>query len=54
MDATTQPTKGQLWTGRILSTLAILFLTFDSVIGSIPFQSSGELNFSAGGGKPGS
>ena len=32
MDSVTQPTKGQLWTGRILSTLAILFLTFDAVI----------------------
>lgn len=32
MDSTAQPTKGQLWTGRVLSTLAILFLTFDSVI----------------------
>jgi hypothetical protein len=32
MDSTAQPAKGQLWTGRVLSTLAILFLTFDSVI----------------------
>ena len=32
MDSTTQPAKGQLWTGRVLSILAILFLTFDSVI----------------------
>jgi DoxX-like family len=27
-----QPTKAQLWTGRVLSTLAILFLTFDATI----------------------
>lgn len=27
-----QPTKAQLWTGRVLSTLAILFLTFDSTL----------------------
>jgi DoxX-like family len=35
MDSATQsnaPTKAQLWIGRILSTLVILFLTFDSVI----------------------
>jgi hypothetical protein len=27
-----QPTKGQLWTGRVLSTLGILFLIFDSTL----------------------
>jgi hypothetical protein len=27
-----QPTKAQLWTGRVLSTLAILFLAFDSTL----------------------
>jgi hypothetical protein len=27
-----QPTKAQLWTGRVLSTLAVLFLTFDATI----------------------
>ena len=32
MDSTAQPSKGQLWTGHVLSTLVILFLTFDSVI----------------------
>jgi hypothetical protein len=30
--AAQQPTKTQLWTGRILSILVILFLTFDAVI----------------------
>jgi hypothetical protein len=29
---TTTPSKAQLWTGRVLSTLVILFLTFDSTI----------------------
>jgi hypothetical protein len=32
MDSTAQRAKGQLWSGRVLSALAILFLTFDSVI----------------------
>jgi hypothetical protein len=35
MDSTTQltaPTRAQVWTGRVLSTLVVLFLTFDSVI----------------------
>ena len=29
MDSISAPSKGQLWTGRILSTLAVLFLLFD-------------------------
>lgn len=32
MDSTSAPSKGQLWTGRVLSTLAVLFLLFDSIL----------------------
>jgi len=32
MDSTSVPSKGQLWTGRVLSTLAVLFLLFDSTL----------------------
>ena len=31
-NATTETPKSQIWTGRVLSTLAILFLTFDGVM----------------------
>ena len=32
MESTLAPSKGQLWTGRVLSTLAVLFLLFDSTL----------------------
>jgi hypothetical protein len=32
MDSVSAPSKGQLWTGRVLSTLAVLFLLFDSTL----------------------
>ena len=35
MDATSQvtsPTKGSIWTGRVISALIVLFLLFDSVL----------------------
>jgi len=32
MDSITAPSKSQLWAGRVLSTLAVLFLLFDSTL----------------------
>ena len=32
MDSSASPSKGQLWTGRVLSTLAVLFLLFDATL----------------------
>jgi len=32
MDSIVGPSKGQLWTGRVLSTLAALFLLFDATL----------------------
>jgi small-conductance mechanosensitive channel len=32
MEAIAAPSKGQLWTGRVLSTLAALFLLFDTTL----------------------
>lgn len=32
MDSIAGPSKGQLWTGRVLSTLAALFLLFDATL----------------------
>ena len=32
MDSISAPSKGQLWTGRVLSTLAVLFLLFDATL----------------------
>jgi hypothetical protein len=32
MESISAPSKGQLWTGRVLSTLAVLFLLFDSTL----------------------
>ena len=32
MDSTLAPSKGQLWAGRILSGLAVLFLLFDATL----------------------
>jgi hypothetical protein len=32
MDSILGPSKGQLWTGRVLSTLAALFLLFDATL----------------------
>jgi hypothetical protein len=32
MDSSSAPSKGQLWTGRALSTLAVLFLLFDATL----------------------
>jgi small-conductance mechanosensitive channel len=32
MEAIAAPSKGQLWTGRVLSTLAVLFLLFDATL----------------------
>ena len=32
MDSLSAPSKGQLWTGRVLSTLAVLFLLFDTTL----------------------
>jgi DoxX-like family len=32
MDLNSAPSKGQLWTGRVLSTLATLFLLFDATL----------------------
>jgi hypothetical protein len=32
MDSISAPSKGQLWTGRVLSTLATLFLLFDCTL----------------------
>jgi DoxX-like family len=32
MDLNSAPSKGQLWTGRVLSTLAALFLLFDATL----------------------
>jgi hypothetical protein len=32
MESISAPSKGQLWTARVLSTLAVLFLLFDSTL----------------------
>jgi DoxX-like family len=32
MDSNSAPSKGQLWAGRVLSTLAVLFLLFDCTL----------------------
>jgi hypothetical protein len=32
MEPIAAPSKGQLWTGRVLSTLAVLFLLFDATL----------------------
>ena len=48
MDSISAPSKGQVWTGRVLSTLAVLFLLFDVTLKFIKPQAVIEGTVSLG------